>query len=204
MRRTYRRKIYYEELNKKIILAGILFIVFVIIGTCLNKIYPGYENTINESVNSIEKYYSSRESIIIKEIIFSNLKLDFKFILLMGILNLFVILFPISIIIFMLKGVSIGYTINSCILLLKSKSIKVIFVIMIKNFAIIPGVIILFLISWNYVKEILKEFKYKNKKNMIFLIKRYLLNLIIVSFVTLFVQVVLNFIFINILKFLIL
>ncbi len=203
MRGTYRRKIYYEELNKKIILIGILFMVFILLGTSLNKYLNGYEDIIISLVNSIENYYSSKDNIEIGNIILSNFKLDFKFISLIGILNLLVVTFPLAIIIFMLKGMSIGYTINSCILLLKSKSIKLIFVALVKNFAIIPGTIILVLVSFNYIKEILKEVKYKNTKNIYFLMRRYLLNLGIIMVVTLLTQVLLNFIFINILQFIV-
>lgn len=203
MRGTYRRKIYYEELNKKIILIGILFMIFILLGTSLNKYLNGYEDIIISLVNSIENYYSSKDNIEIGNIILSNFKLDFKFISLIGILNLLVVTFPLAIIIFMLKGMSIGYTINSCILLLKSKSIKLIFVALVKNFAIIPGTIILVLVSFNYIKEILKEVKYKNTKNIYFLMRRYLLNLGIIMVVTLLTQVLLNFIFINILQFIV-
>ncbi len=203
MRRTYGKKVYYEELNKRIILIGILFIAFVILGTCLNKIFPGYENIINDSISRIEEYYSSSDSIGIKNTILSNLKLDFKFMSLIGILNLLVITFPISILIFMLKGLSIGYTINSCILLLKAKSIKIVFTALIKNLVIIPGTIILIIISINYLKEFVKEYKNKKKKNIIFLLKQYLLNLIIILVSTLLIQALLNFIFINILQFLV-
>jgi len=203
LRGTYRRKIYYEELNKKIILIGILFMVFILLGTSLNKYLNGYEDIIISLVNSIENYYSSKDNIEIGNIILSNFKLDFNFISLIGILNLLVVTFPLAIIIFMLKGMSIGYTINSCILLLKSKSIKLIFVALVKNFAIIPGTIILVLVSFNYIKEILKEVKYKNTKNIYFLMRRYLLNLGIIMVVTLLTQVLLNFIFINILQFIV-
>lgn len=203
MRRTYRRKVYYEELNKKIILIGILFIVFVIVGTCINKISPGYEESINGVVSSIEKYYSSKDSISVKNVILSNLKLDFKFMSLICILNLLVITFPVSILILMLKGVSIGYTINSCILLLKLKSIKIVFVVFIKTLAIIPGSIILTLVSINYLKEFFYEFKNRNRKNMIFLLNRYLLNSIIIITISLLLQIILNFVFINILQFLV-
>ena len=203
MRRTYRRKNYYEELNKKIILIGILFIVCVIVGTFINKISPGYEESINGVVSSIENYYSSKDSISVKNVILSNLKLDFKFMGLIGILNLLVITFPVSILILMLKGVSIGYTINSCILLLKLKSIKIVFVVFIKSLAVIPGSIILILVSINYLKEFLYEFKNRNRKNMIFLLNRYLLNSIIIISISLLLQIILNFIFINILQFLV-
>ena len=203
MRGTYRRKIYYEELNKKIILIGILFMVFILLGTSLNKYLNGYEDIIISLVNSIENYYSSKDNIEIGNIILSNFKLDFKFISLIGILNLLVVTFPLAIIIFMLKGMSIGYTINSCILLLKSKSIKLIFVALVKNFAIIPGTIILVLVSFNYIKEIIKELKYKNTKKIYFLMRQYLLNLAIIMVVTLLTQVLLNFIFINILQFIV-
>ncbi|MGL5694189.1 MAG: stage II sporulation protein M [Peptostreptococcaceae bacterium] len=203
MKKTYMKKVYYEELNKKIVLIGLVFVLFVLLGTFLNKMYTGYENIVMDSVGEIEKYYSSGSNIEIKNVILSNLKLDFKFISVIGILNLLVITFPISILIFMLKGLSIGYTINSCILLLKAKSIKIVFISLVKNFAIIPGSIILIVISINYLKEFLNEFKHKNKKNMMFLFKRYLLNLIIVISVSLLVQVLLNFVFINILQFLV-
>lgn len=203
MRRTYRRKNYYEELNKKIILIGILFIACVIVGTFINKISPGYEESINGVVSSIENYYSSKDSISVKNVILSNLKLDFKFMGLIGILNLLVITFPVSILILMLKGVSIGYTINSCILLLKLKSIKIVFVVFIKSLAVIPGSIILILVSINYLKEFLYEFKNRNRKNMIFLLNRYLLNSIIIITISLLLQIILNFIFINILQFLV-
>jgi len=203
LRGTYRRKIYYEELNKKIILIGILFMVFILLGTSLNKYLNGYEDIIISLVNSIENYYSSKDNIEIGNIILSNFKLDFNFISLIGILNLLVVTFPLAIIIFMLKGMSIGYTINSCILLLKSKSIKLIFVALVKNFAIIPGTIILVLVSFNYIKEILKELKYKNTKKIYFLMRQYLLNLAIIMVVTLLTQVLLNFIFINILQFIV-
>jgi len=203
LRGTYRRKIYYEELNKKIILIGILFMIFILLGTSLNKYLNGYEDIIISLVNSIENYYSSKDNIEIGNIILSNFKLDFKFISLIGILNLLVVTFPLAIIIFMLKGMSIGYTINSCILLLKSKSIKLIFVALVKNFAIIPGTIILVLVSFNYIKEIIKELKYKNTKKIYFLMRQYLLNLAIIMVVTLLTQVLLNFIFINILQFIV-
>lgn len=203
MRRTYRRKNYYEELNKKIILIGILFMACVIVGTFINKISPGYEESINSVVSSIENYYSSKDSISVKNVILSNLKLDFKFMGLIGILNLLVITFPVSILILMLKGVSIGYTINSCILLLKLKSIKIVFVVFIKSLAVIPGVITLILVSTNYLKEFLYEFKNRNRKNMIFLLNRYLLNSIIIITISLLLQIILNFIFINILQFLV-
>lgn len=203
MRRTYRRKNYYDELNKKIILIGILFIACVIVGTFINKISPGYEESINGVVSSIENYYSSKDSISVKNVILSNLKLDFKFMGLIGILNLLVITFPVSILILMLKGVSIGYTINSCILLLKLKSIKIVFVVFIKSLAVIPGSIILILVSINYLKEFLYEFKNRNRKNMIFLLNRYLLNSIIIITISLLLQIILNFIFINILQFLV-
>ena len=203
MRGTYRKNFYYEELNKKIILVGIVFMTFILLGTSLNKLFSLNEDIIISLVNSIENYYSTKDNISIWNIILSNLKLDFKYFSLIGILNLMVVTFPLAIIIFILKGMSIGYTINSCILLLKSKSLKLIFVALVKNFAIIPGTIILSLISFKYIKEMLKELKNNNTKNICFLIKRYILNLVIIMSVTLLVQVLLNFIFINILQFLV-
>ena len=97
---------------------------------------------------------------------------------------------------------SIGYTINSCILALKFKSIKMILIILFKNLIIIPCAIILALISLSYFKEMVYEFKKKNRKNMQFLIKRYILNIIIIIALSLGLQLILNTASIGIIKFL--
>lgn len=81
-------------------------------------------------------------------------------------LSLFVVIILVVLVVFVLKGMLIGYIINSCILVLKFKSIKMILIILFKNLIIILCVIILVLISLSYFKEMVYEFKKKNRKNM--------------------------------------
>ena len=97
-----------------------------------------------------------------------------------------------------------GYTINSVILAMKLKSIKLFFITISKNLIIILGAIILILISINYIKEIILEFnKNRNINKIIFLFSRYLLNSIIVLVITISLQVLLNALIISIIKFLV-
>ncbi|MBY1584194.1 hypothetical protein KWT50_16445, partial [Clostridioides difficile] len=58
------------------------------------------------------------------------------------------------------------------------------------------------LISLSYFKEMVYEFKKKNRKNMQFLIKRYILNIIIIIALSLGLQLILNTVSIGIIKFL--
>ncbi|MCE4771862.1 hypothetical protein LV541_15515, partial [Clostridioides difficile] len=74
--------------------------------------------------------------------------------------------------------------------------------ILFKNLIIIPCAIILALISLSYFKEMVYEFKKKNRKNMQFLIKRYILNIIIIIALSLGLQLILNTASIGIIKFL--
>ena len=118
--------------------------------------------------------------------------------------TLVVVTFPIGLLIFLLKGISMGYTINSIILAMKLKSIKFILITISKNLIIIVGSIILILISINYIKQILFEFKKnRNKNTLIFLFLRYILNSIIVLAITIGLQALLNTVIISIIKFLV-
>ncbi|MDL0270703.1 hypothetical protein QQO48_15490, partial [Clostridioides difficile] len=58
------------------------------------------------------------------------------------------------------------------------------------------------LISLSYFKEMVYEFKKKSRKNMQFLIKRYILNIIIIIALSLGLQLILNTASIGIIKFL--
>ncbi|MGL4912184.1 MAG: stage II sporulation protein M, partial [Romboutsia sp.] len=147
MRRTY-RKGNFKELNKHIIIIGVVFIAFIILGTYLNKIWPSSQTSIIENINPSVEYYNSKSGTT--EAVISNLKSDTMFMASISICTLLVVTFPIVVIIFMLKGLSMGYTINSTILALKFESMKMIFIILFKNIVIIPGAIILALISLNY------------------------------------------------------
>ena len=201
LRRTYRKN-YFREINKQIIIIGVIYLTAVVIGTYLNKMWPDYQGNIVNSINPIVEYYNSRISI--KNIVLANLKSDIYFLMSISISTLLIVTFPIALILFIVKGISMGYTINSVILAMKLKSIKFIFITISKNLIIILGAIILILISINYIKEIILEFnKNRNINKIIFLFSRYLLNSIIVLVITISLQVLLNALIISIIKFLV-
>lgn len=78
-----------------------------------------------------------------------------------------------------------------------------ILIMVIKNFIIIPGAILLLAISFYYIKNIYEEYKKGRKEGILFLGKRYLLNGIIVIIICTVVQMLLNAISIGILQFLV-
>ena len=78
-----------------------------------------------------------------------------------------------------------------------------ILIMVIKNFIIIPGAILLLAISFYYIKNIYEEYKKGRKEEILFLGKRYLLNGIIVIIICTVVQMLLNAISIGILQFLV-
>ncbi|AWH76886.1 stage II sporulation protein M [Clostridioides difficile] len=199
MRRTYRKNDF-RELNRQIIIIGLLFMMSIVVGSYINKILPGSSNNILNNINPAVEYYNL--NISIKDTVIQNLKSDAVFMGSIALLSLFVVTIPAVLVAFVLKGMSIGYTINSCILALKFKSIKMILIILFKNLIIIPCAIILALISLSYFKEMVYEFKKKNRKNMQFLIKRYILNIIIIIALSLGLQLILNTASIGIIKFL--
>ncbi|HBF8685022.1 stage II sporulation protein M [Clostridioides difficile] len=199
MRRTYRKNDF-RELNRQIIIIGLLFMMSIVVGSYINKILPGSSNNILNNINPAVEYYNL--NISIKDAVIQNLKSDAVFMGSIALLSLFVVTIPAVLVAFVLKGMSIGYTINSCILALKFKSIKMILIILFKNLIIIPCAIILALISLSYFKEMVYEFKKKNRKNMQFLIKRYILNIIIIIALSLGLQLILNTASIGIIKFL--
>ncbi len=173
----------------------------IVIGSYINKILPGSSDNILNNINPAVEYYNL--NLNIKETVIQNLKSDGIFMGSIALLSLFVVTIPAVIVVFVLKGMSIGYTINSFILALKFKSVKMILIILFKNLIIIPCAIILTLISISYFKEMVYEFKKNNRKNMQFLIKRYILNIIIIIALSLGLQLILNTASIGIIKFLV-
>lgn len=201
LRGTYNKN-YFREINKQLIIIGLIFLTSVVMGTYLNKIWPDYQSKIVNSINPIVEYYSSKISV--RNIVMANLKSDISFMLGISLTALTVITFPLALLIFLLKGISMGYTINSIILAMKLKSIKFILITISKNLIIILGSIILILISINYIKQIVFEFKKnRNKNTIIFLFSRYILNSIIVLAITIGLQALLNTVIISIIKFLV-
>lgn len=202
MRRTIRKRDSLK-ISKEIIYLSIIFIIFVLVGTYLNKIFFNGQDIVLDSINDLNNYYSQGSNINVRAVVFSNLRENIFFLGSIVIFTLFVFTFPLAIISFLLKGVSIGYTINSFILLIKLKSIKMILIMVIKNFIIIPGAILLLAISFYYIKNIYEEYKKGRKEGILFLGKRYLLNGIIVIIICTVVQMLLNAISIGILQFLV-
>ncbi|MCI5628871.1 MAG: hypothetical protein MR346_04470 [Clostridium sp.] len=202
MRRTIRKRDSLK-ISKEIMYLSIIFIIFVLIGTYLNKIVLNGQDIVLDSINDLNNYYSQGSNINVRAVVFSNLRENIFFLGSIVIFTLFVFTFPLAIISFLLKGVSIGYTINSFILLIKLKSIKMILIMVIKNFIIIPGAILLLAISFYYIKNIYEEYKKGRKEEILFLGKRYLLNGIIVIIICTVVQMLLNAISIGILQFLV-
>ena len=202
MRRTIRKRDSLK-ISKEIMYLSIIFIIFVLIGTYLNKIFFNVQDIVLDSINDLNNYYSQGSNINVRAVVFSNLRENIFFLGSIVIFTLFVFTFPLAIISFLLKGVSIGYTINSFILLIKLKSIKMILIMVIKNFIIIPGAILLLAISFYYIKNIYEEYKKGRKEGILFLGKRYLLNGIIVIIICTVVQMLLNAISIGILQFLV-
>lgn len=201
LRGTY-KKSYFKEINKQLIVIGLIFLIAVVIGTYLNKIWPDCQSYISDYINPIVEYYSSKISI--KNMVLANLKSDLLFMIHISLSTLLVVTFPITIILFISKGISMGYTINSIILAMKLKSIKLIFITIFKHLIIVLGTIIIILISIRYIKDIVGEFKKNiNKSKIIFLFSRYILNSIIVLAVTISLQVLLNTLIISIIKFLV-
>ena len=202
MRRTIRKRDSLK-ISKEIMYLSIIFIIFVLIGTYLNKIVLNGQDIVLDSINDLNNYYSQGSNINVRAVVFSNLRENIFFLGSIVIFTLFVFTFPLAIISFLLKGVSIGYTINSFILLIKLKSIKMILIMVIKNFIIIPGAILLMVISFYYIRNIYEEYKRGRKEGILFLGKRYLLNGIIVIIICTVVQMLLNAISIGILQFLV-
>ena len=201
LRGTYNKN-YFREINKQLIIIGLIFLTSVVMGTYLNKIWPDYPSKIVNSINPIVEYYSSKISV--RNIVMANLKSDISFMLGISLTALTVITFPLALLIFLLKGISMGYTINSIILAMKLNGIKFILITISKNLIIIVGSIILILVSINYIKEIIFEFNRKKDKNkIIFLVSRYVLNSIIVLAITISLQTLLNTVIISIIKFLV-
>ena len=147
MRRTIRKRDNLR-ISKEIIYLSIIFIIFVFIGTYLNKFFSNGQDIVLDSVNNLNDYYSQGSNINVSAVVFSNLRENMIFLGSIVVFSLFVFTFPLAIISFLLKGISIGYTINSFILLIKLKSIKMILIMLIKNFIIIPGAILLIAISF--------------------------------------------------------
>lgn len=190
----------FEVLNNEIIIISVIFIIFVVIGACINKFYPEAQNSIAINVSGANEYYSS--DVNLKNILISNLKSDILFLSGIAICTLTIVLLPISIGIFILKGLAIGYTINSVVLALKINSLKIILITLAKSIIILPGILILSIVSLKYITHIVNEIRKNNRSKVAFLCKRYALNSSIIIIITTSSQFIINAISIATLKFL--
>lgn len=190
----------FEVLNNEIIIISVIFIIFVVIGACINKFYPEAQNSIAINVSGANEYYNS--DVNLKNILISNLKSDSLFLSGIAICTLTIVLLPISIGIFILKGLAIGYTINSVVLALKINSLKIILITLAKSIIILPGILILSIVSLKYITHIVNEIRKNNRSKIAFLCKRYALNSSIIIIITTSSQFIINAISIATLKFL--
>lgn len=190
----------FEVLNNEIIIISVIFIIFVVIGACINKFYPEAQNSIAINVSGANEYYNS--DVNLKNILISNLKSDILFLSGIAICTLTIVLLPISIGIFILKGLAIGYTINSVVLALKINSLKIILITLAKSIIILPGILILSIVSLKYITHIVNEIRKNNRSKVAFLCKRYALNSSIIIIITTSSQFIINAISIATLKFL--
>lgn len=189
MRRINRRTTL-DKISKDIIIISSLFIAFVILGSLLNKIFPQYTEVIGQNVTYANGYYDS--SIKIREVLISNFKMDLSLLTGMSICTLSIILAPVALIIFAIKGLSIGYTINSFIIAMEASSFKMLCVTLIKFAIVLPGMLILALISYKYFEEFMKSVRKQNKSNCTYLMKRYIINSFIIIMISVSAQTILN------------
>jgi stage II sporulation protein M len=188
--RRINRRTTLDKISKDMIIISSLFILFVILGSLLNKIFPQYIEVISNNITYTNSYYDS--GMKIKEVLMSNFKMDLSLLAGMSICTLSIILAPIALIIFAVKGLSIGYTINTFIIAMKASSFKMLCVTLIKFSIVLPGMIILALISLKYFEEFIKNVRKQNKTNCTYLMKRYIINSFLIIMISVSAQTILN------------
>ncbi|MDY5212540.1 stage II sporulation protein M [Intestinibacter sp.] len=194
-----RKKDFYKR-NKSLIIISIIFIIFVVVGSYLNKIDSSNLDNISNQIRKISSYYDG--NINKKDFIFTNIKEYIRYLGLIGICSLFFFTYPIAIIVFILKAISIGYTINTSIILLGFSSFKMCMIVFLKNIIIVPMSIILIELSIGYIKSVYKQLKKKRQDSIVSLGKEFVLNLLIIMCASIILQSILNIISITIIQFL--
>ena len=194
-----RKKDFYKR-NKSLIIISIIFIIFVVVGSYLNKIDSSNLDNISNQIRKISSYYDG--NINKKDFIFTNIKEYIRYLGLIGICSLFFFTYPIAIIVFILKAISIGYTINTSIILLGFSSFKMCMIVFLKNIIIVPMSIILIELSIGYIKSVYKQLKKKRQDSIVSLGKEFVLNLLIIMCASIILQSILNIISVTIIQFL--
>ena len=134
---------------------------------------------MSSQIGEIKSYYNG--NISIKDFTITNIKEYIRYLGSIGIFTLLFFTFPISIIVFIVKAISIGYT---------------------KNIVIIPMSIILIELAISYIKNVYKQLKKKRQDSIVALGKEFVLNLVIIMCASIILQTVLNIISISIIQFL--
>ena len=194
-----RKKDFYKR-NKSLIIISIIFIIFVIVGSCLNKMDSSNLDNISNQIGKISSYYDG--NINKKDFIFTNIKEYIRYLGLIGLGTLFFFTYPVAIIVFIVKAMSIGYTINTSIILLGFSSFKRCIIVFLKNIVIVPMSIILIELSIGYIKSVYKQLKKNRQDSIVSLGKEFVLNLIIIMCASIILQSILNIISISIIQFL--
>lgn len=194
-----RKKDFYKR-NKSLIIISIIFIIFVIVGSCLNKMDSSNLDNISNQIGKISSYYDG--NINKKDFIFTNIKEYIRYLGLIGLGTLFFFTYLVAIIVFIVKAMSIGYTINTSIILLGFSSFKMCIIVFLKNIVIVPMSIILIELSIGYIKSVYKQLKKNRQDSIVSLGKEFVLNLIIIMCASIILQSILNIISISIIQFL--
>lgn len=194
-----RKKDFYKR-NKSLIIISIIFIIFVIVGSCLNKMDSSNLDNISNQIGKISSYYDG--NINKKDFIFTNIKEYIRYLGLIGLGTLFFFTYPVAIIVFIVKAMSIGYTINTSIILLGFSSFKMCIIVFLKNIVIVPMSIILIELSIGYIKSVYKQLKKNRQDSIVSLGKEFVLNLVIIMCASIILQSILNIISISIIQFL--
>ncbi|MDO5010775.1 MAG: hypothetical protein Q4E31_08120 [Intestinibacter bartlettii] len=194
-----RKKDFYKR-NKSLIIISIIFILFVVLGACLNKIDSSNLNNMAKQIDEINAYYNG--NVNKKDFIFTNIKEYIRYLGSIGILTLFFFTYPLAILVFIVKAMSIGYTINTSIILLGLSSFKMCIIVFLKNIIIVPMSIILIELSIGYIKSVYKLLKKKRQDSIVSLGKEFVLKLLIIMCASIILQSIFNIISITIIQFL--
>lgn len=189
MRRIY-RKTQFEKSTKLIMLFMLMFTISITVGVYLNKLYPQAQQSMAENINSTVDFYNT--NINLSDVLLSNFKSDLIFTSSIYLSTVFLVTFPIAFIALILKGISIGYTINTFILAFQLDASKIVSLTLFKNIILIPGSFILLLFSLNYFMEALEIYKSNNKEKMKFITKKYTLSSIMLIAAIIIVQALVN------------
>ena len=181
-----RKKDFYKR-NKSLILISVIFILFIVVGSCINKIDSSNLEDMSSQIGEIKSYYNG--NISIKDFTITNIKEYIRYLGSIGIFTLLFFIFLISIIVFIVKSISIGYT-------------KMCIIVLLKNIVIITMSIILIELAISYIRKVYNQLKKKRQDSIVALGKEFVLNLVIIMCASIILQTVLNIISISIIQFL--